>query len=86
MAESLETIAEFIKNIKTGAWYISHPKELGIITWRFIDDKSFWVCMIICLASTLMYMCGIQKSKKWAQGSFFIYLAIKMLSAGGLGK
>jgi hypothetical protein len=86
MGESLETIAGFIENIKTGAWYISHPKELGIIAWRFVDEKSFWVCMFICLGATLLYLCGIDKYKKWGQGSLLIYIVIKMLSAGGLLK
>jgi hypothetical protein len=82
--ESIDKIADFFEGIKNGFWYISHPKALAYVTWRFIDDKSFWICMIICLASYLGYLCGIEKCKRWSQGSLLVYIAIQMLSSGGM--
>jgi hypothetical protein len=86
MGDFIKSIGQFYSYIDKGIWYIVHPKELGLATWRFVDDKSFWVCMIICLASSLGYLCGIEKCKKWSQGSLLIFIAIKMLSSGGIGK
>jgi hypothetical protein len=77
---------EFYSHVNKGIYYICHPIELAKITWNFIDDSSFMICMIICLASYLGYLCGIEKCKRYTSGSILIFLAIKMLSAGGLGK
>lgn len=86
MGDALRTIGDFYTYINKGLWYIVHPKDLAIITWNFIDEESFWICMLICLATSLGCLCGIEKCKKFPQGSIMVYIAIKMLSAGGLGK
>jgi NADH:ubiquinone oxidoreductase subunit H len=75
----MDAIAKFAETMNQVFYYIGHPKEAGLAAWGFIDVNSYYICMIVCLLAVLLYLCGWEKGKKYAQGSTLIFILIKML-------
>lgn len=88
MSETLQAIKEFCINTKdffvtSGKilWYLTHPKNLAMFIWGGCVEYCLPVCAMICFLSLLLYLCGWDKAKRFASGSFLGYLAIQMINA-----
>lgn len=46
---------------------------LGII------DNSFWICLILCMMSLLIYAIGGKKAGKYCTGSFVLYVFLQAI-------
>lgn len=78
--EFCEATKDFFVTAGKGLYYISHPKELGLLVWNGCVCNSFNVCLLICLISIIIYTCGYKKAKIGITGSFIIYLLINMIN------
>lgn len=46
---------------------------LGII------DNSYWICLLICMVSILLYICSFRKSLKYVSASTVIFIILQAL-------
>jgi NADH:ubiquinone oxidoreductase subunit H len=73
-------ITQFCESMNKAFYYITHPKETGLIIWNFIDHESYFICMLVCLIALCLYLCGWEKGKKVTVNSTLVFILIKMLS------
>lgn len=74
MAESLKTIAEFFN-------YLMHPVKILVALWNCTLELSFIICLMVSLASILLYIFGFKKYAKWAPASVGIYTLIQAIGS-----
>jgi hypothetical protein len=74
MAESLKVIAEVFS-------YLLHPSKLILLLWSCTLELSFIICLLVSLASILMYIFGYKKFAKWAPISIGIYTLIQAIGS-----
>lgn len=84
----MDEIKEFCTSTKDffvaagkGIYYVSHPKEAGLVIWNGCVHNSFNICLLICLISIIIYTCGYKKAKIGISGSFIFYLLINMINS-----
>jgi len=76
----MDAITKFANTMNNIFYYVSHPKETGLVVWNFIDHESYFICMLVCLIALALYLCGWEKGKKVTVSSTMIFILIKMLS------
>lgn len=77
---SISTFADHMNNF---FFYITHPLDLLLLIWQGISYASFYICIAACFIGIILHMAEVDKGKKIAIGSIFIYLVICMINAGG---
>lgn len=84
LMEKVDTLNGNIKHFfeVTGKlyYYLTNPKVLAWWLWCGVVKHSFWICLFICLFSTIAFIIGWKKGKKVAVSSVLIYLVIQMFS------
>ncbi|KZL94391.1 hypothetical protein [Clostridium magnum] len=84
LIQRVDTLNDNIKHFfeVTGKlyYYLTNPKVLVWWLWGGVVKHSFWICLFICLFSTIAFIIGWKKGKKVAASSIFIYLVIQMFS------
>jgi hypothetical protein len=66
-------------NVVGKMWhYITHPLEVGLIIWNETVEYSFYICLMIFIIGTIIYLIGYKKGSKWARVSIFSYVAIQI--------
>lgn len=74
------SIKHFSESIGQGWYYITHPLELVLILWNEAVRYSFYVCLMIFVTGTIVYLIGYKKGAKWARVSVFSYVAIQIFN------
>lgn len=54
---------------------------LNLIKWILtgVINSSFWVCLIICMLSLIIYACGQRKAGKYVSISFITYVILQCI-------
>lgn len=74
---------DFFDLVKTIHGYITNP----ILIWNGFISISFWVCLIICLSSFLIYlMSDRKKDLNRSKFSFALWIILKMLDMSIKGR
>lgn len=74
-------VGKIVNGVGKVIYYLTHPKILAWIIWGGLVKYSFWICLFICLLSTIAFIIGWKKGKKYAIGSFLVYTIIEMFNA-----
>ena len=64
---------DFIKNFSLKEWILNNLKTMAI---SFID-KSFYICLFVCITSIFLYIIGVKKAAKVASGSVIVYFILE---------
>jgi hypothetical protein len=68
-------------NVLDKIWhYITHPLVLGLAIWNEAVKYSFYICLMIFVLGTIVYLIGYKKGAKWARVSIFSYVAIQIFN------
>lgn len=76
----LSKLNDYLKNLCDFVYYLTHPKQLLLLTWSGIVKYSYIICLVVLLISILFYLTNNKKSVKWIKGSILIYLLIQALN------
>ena len=59
---------------------------LNLIKWILtgVINSSFWVCLIICILSLIIYACGNRKAAKYIPISFVSYVILQCIKGSFL--
>lgn len=60
--------------------YLTHPAEVALIIWNGAVNYSFYICLMIFLLGTIVYLIGYKKGAKWARVSIISYVAIQIFN------
>jgi hypothetical protein len=72
---------EYFKIIKGIYHYTTHPVDLLLWLWEMAVKYSFYVCLSAFFICLVLYLIGVRKAARYAQISFFSYLAIQIFDA-----
>lgn len=78
ISNNLDNITDAFGKI---AYYMNNPYMLFKLIVTSIATSAFYICMLVCLWSVIIYVAsGSVKAKQTAYISFFVFLAIKIIS------
>jgi len=76
-----ENTKAFFSTVSNIIYYLTHPKQLGLLIWNGLVEHSFEICLLICLLSIVAYLVGYERGKKVAKGSVLTYIVVQMFNS-----
>jgi len=80
LIDKVTELNNHLETISKTLYYLFHPKQLFLLFWAGVVNYSYIICLLIGIASILLYINGKKKSGKWVTGSIIAYTLIQALN------